>query len=101
MHLVPDRATHLTATGEGMSPDKTQWGEQFQGNLTPPKLSKTDEHFSSLGLEFVETREGIVLTELNDLFERVSEQRLPQFPQTLASAATLHNHHTRSLCLVP
>lgn len=58
-----------------MSPDKTQWGEQFLGKLTPPKLSKSDEHFNSLGLEFVETREGIVLTELNDLFERVRGPR--------------------------
>ena len=73
---LPTHLHHLhtllsLAPGEGMSPDKTQWGEQFLGNLQPPPLSKTDDQFRALGLEFVETREGIVLPELNDLFERV------------------------------
>lgn len=65
----------VVRASEGMSPDKTQWGEQFQGNLMPPSLSKTDEHFRTLGLEFVEMREGIVIPELNDLFERVGFPR--------------------------
>lgn len=58
--------------GEGMSPDKTQWGDQFLGHLSPPMLSKTDEHFRQQGIEFVESRDGIIVSELNSLFEKVS-----------------------------
>jgi hypothetical protein len=43
-----------------------------RSTLLPPPLSLTDEHFRQLGLEFVETRRGIIVTELNDLFVRVS-----------------------------
>ncbi len=69
-----------------MAPDKTQWGEQFQGHLTPPSLSKSDEHFRSLGLEFVDTKDGIVLPELNDLFERVGGSYGPVAPQAWGPA---------------
>ncbi len=44
-------------------------------HLLPPKLSKTDAHFHDMGVEFVETVEGISLAELNDLFERVGRRR--------------------------
>ncbi len=55
-----------------MSPEKTGWGEQFEGNLIPPRISKGDDDFLEGGLEFVEGKEGIIIGELNDLFERVS-----------------------------
>ncbi len=56
-----------------MSPDKTQFADKLaDGNLRPPPISKPDAQFvEDMGLEFVYTREGIVLTELNDLFEKV------------------------------
>lgn len=54
-----------------MSPDKTQFGDRLEGHMIPPPISKTDQEFEDMGLEFVTTREGIVLTELNDLFEKV------------------------------
>jgi hypothetical protein len=40
----------------------------------PPAISKTDPEFLALGLEFVYTRDGIKVTELNELFEKVSAQ---------------------------
>lgn len=46
-----------------------------RSTLLPPPLSLTDEHFRQLGLEFVETRRGIVVTELNELFVRVGFPR--------------------------
>lgn len=70
--LITSTTMLTTTTGEGMSPDKTQWGEQFEGTLQPPTLSRLDEEFQKQGLEFVEVKEGISLVELNDLFERVS-----------------------------
>ncbi|KAL6752525.1 acyl-CoA N-acyltransferase [Haematococcus lacustris] len=55
-----------------MSPDKTQWGDQFEGHLVPPPISKDDTYFKDVvGVEFVDNKEGIVLKELNDLFEKV------------------------------
>jgi len=65
----------VVRASEGMSPDKTQWGEKFVGNLMPPKLTKTDEHFHQQGIEFVEARQGIVVSELNSLFEKVGFPR--------------------------
>lgn len=60
-----------------MSPDKTNWGDQFEGQPTPPKISKPDDFFTKQGLEFVTVKEGISLVELNDLFEKVSAQWMP------------------------
>jgi hypothetical protein len=37
----------------------------------PPTISKPDEEFLAMGLEFVESREDIKVTELNELFEKV------------------------------
>lgn len=39
----------------------------------PPIISKPDAEFLALGLEFVETRDGIKITELNELFEKVRQ----------------------------
>lgn len=40
--------------------------------LRPPPISKPDTEFEAkLGVQFVEGREGIVVTELNELFEKV------------------------------
>ncbi len=42
--------------------------------LRPPPISRPDLEFETkLGVEFVEGREGIVITELNDLFEKVRQ----------------------------
>ena len=55
-----------------MSSDKQHWGGKFEGvAIAPPPLTKPDESFHSMGLEFVDTKDGVVLTELNDLFEKV------------------------------
>ncbi|KAG1666430.1 hypothetical protein FOA52_015100 [Chlamydomonas sp. UWO 241] len=64
----------VVRASEGMSPDKSQWGSQF-ASLSPPLLSKTDEHFRQQGVEFVDTRSGIVVSELNALFEKVGFPR--------------------------
>mmetsp|Transcript_24413 Transcript_24413/g.53326 ORF Transcript_24413/g.53326 Transcript_24413/m.53326 type:complete len:257 (+) Transcript_24413:48-818(+) len=76
-------------SGDGLSPDKTQWAEQIEGNLVPPRISKADDTFAKSGLEFVEGREGLVLTELNDLFEKVGFPR--RDPEKLKIA--LENTH--------
>lgn len=63
----------MLAAAEGISSDKALFGlTQFGDNLPPPPLiSKPDEEFLAMGLEFVETREDIKVTELNELFEKV------------------------------
>lgn len=44
--------------------------------LRPPPISRPDSEFETkLGVQFVEGREGIVITELNDLFEKVPPGR--------------------------
>jgi hypothetical protein len=55
-----------------MSPDKTQFGDRLDGFMQPPPISKSDEEFAAEGLEFVTTPEGLAITELNDLFEKVT-----------------------------
>jgi len=58
-------------TGEGMNADKHQISARMEGLVIPsPRLTKPDSAFHAMGLEFVNTKEGIVLTELNDLFEK-------------------------------
>jgi hypothetical protein len=57
--------------------DKALLNDRLTGSNTltappPPIISKPDAEFLSLGLEFVETREGIKITELNELFEKVT-----------------------------
>eukprot|EP00879_Flechtneria_rotunda_P032690 GHRR01035948.1.p1 GENE.GHRR01035948.1~~GHRR01035948.1.p1 ORF type:complete len:215 (+),score=49.19 GHRR01035948.1:128-772(+) len=39
--------------------------------LMPPQISRSDADFLAMGLEFVETQEGLKITELNELFEKV------------------------------
>jgi hypothetical protein len=58
-------------TGEGMSPDKVTFGDRLEGWMVPPRLSRADAEFAAEGLEFVATRAGISIPELNDLFEKV------------------------------
>jgi hypothetical protein len=64
-------------TGDGVCTDKALLTDRLTGSSTltvppPPIISKPDAEFLALGLEFVETREGIKITELNELFEKVS-----------------------------
>lgn len=56
-----------------MCNEKTAWPSSSgaAAGLRPPKISKADSEFASLGLEFVETSEGIAVSELNDLFSKV------------------------------
>lgn len=50
----------------------------------PPVISKPDEYFDSLGLEFVSGNAELSISDLNDLFSRVSTSGDP------ISAATCH-----------
>jgi hypothetical protein len=63
----------LLPVAEGISSDKALFGiTQFGDSLPPPPMiSKPDEEFLAMGLEFVESREDIKVTELNELFEKV------------------------------
>jgi hypothetical protein len=54
-----------------MSPDKTQFGDRFEGHMLPPRISKTDEDFAAQNLEFVYSQEGLSISELNEVFEKV------------------------------
>lgn len=55
-----------------MSPSKWALTDKLDAALPPvPIISQTDAHFEQLGLEFVRTRDGIKVTELNELFEKV------------------------------
>ncbi|GLC68926.1 hypothetical protein PLESTF_000759700 [Pleodorina starrii] len=66
--------------GDGISPDKTTYGSRLEeatgGVLRPPPISRPDSEFETkLGVQFVEGREGILITELNELFEKVGFPR--------------------------
>ncbi|GLI60730.1 hypothetical protein VaNZ11_002956 [Volvox africanus] len=66
--------------GDGISPDKTTYGSRLEeatgGVLRPPPISRPDIDFETkLGVQFVEGREGILITELNELFEKVGFPR--------------------------
>ncbi|GIL80938.1 hypothetical protein Vretifemale_10081 [Volvox reticuliferus] len=66
--------------GDGISPDKTTYGSRLEeatgGVLRPPTISRPDTEFETkLGVQFVEGREGILITELNELFEKVGFPR--------------------------
>lgn len=67
-----------THTADGLSSGKVAWADRFPGGRLPvPPISKSDEEFLRLqGVEFLTTREGIKVTELNELFDKVSRPRL-------------------------
>jgi hypothetical protein len=56
---------------EGISLEAALWSTKLNGMLQPPKISKQDDDFLSMGVEFVESSDGIVISQLNDLFEKV------------------------------
>jgi GNAT superfamily N-acetyltransferase len=66
-----DPCRHAAAAEEGISLETALWSTKLQGMLQPPKISKQDEEFFKIGVEFVEASDGIVVSELNDLFEKV------------------------------
>ena len=64
--MLPPAAT------EGISPDKSTWWKRLETqNVTSPPLSKPDQAWMDEGLEFVYSREGVSISELNDLFQKV------------------------------
>ena len=59
-----------------MSPGKLEWADAaFPDGLPLPPLTKSDDDFAALGVEFVEDADSIDLSELNDLFGRVGFPR--------------------------
>lgn len=79
-----------------MSPDKTQFGDRLEGYMIPPKISKPNDAFAAMGLEFVTSHEGIVLSELNDLFEKVGFPRRDPDKLKIALDNTYHMIWIRS-----
>ncbi|KAK9868249.1 hypothetical protein WJX84_010032 [Apatococcus fuscideae] len=62
----------VRAATEGISPDKSTWWKKLESrDLSIPQLSKADQAWMDEGLEFVYTREGVSISELNDLFQKV------------------------------
>lgn len=59
---------------DGISPGKVCWvtDRASSESLPMPDISKGDEEFQKLGVEFLTSREGIDMSELNELFEKVS-----------------------------
>lgn len=55
------------AAMEGISSGKAAWSVPLQA----PPISKPDQAFRDLGVEFVQGSEAVDLAELNDLFEKV------------------------------
>ena len=55
-----------------MSTDVAQWGPQLsQAGVPEPPITKDEAYFAEMGLEFLDTREGLSLPELQDLFLKV------------------------------
>lgn len=61
--------------GDGVCTDKAEFTNRLITSAVPepPQISKSDAEFMALGVEFVEVREGVKLTELNELFEKVTK----------------------------
>lgn len=62
-------------TGDGVCTDKSEFTRRFITTAVPepPEISKSDAEFLAMGLEFIDVREGIKITELNELFEKVTQ----------------------------
>lgn len=71
---------------EGMSTEKHSFVSDF--HPPPPQITKSDEAFQEEGIEFVWGIEGIVLDELNDLFQKVGFPRRDLAKLGLALANT-------------
>eukprot|EP00878_Enallax_costatus_P011205 GHUV01011701.1.p2 GENE.GHUV01011701.1~~GHUV01011701.1.p2 ORF type:complete len:179 (+),score=10.64 GHUV01011701.1:343-879(+) len=69
-------ATKLQA-GDGVCTDKADFTSRLITSEVPepPQISKPDATFMAMGLEFVEEHDGIKITELNELFEKVGFPR--------------------------
>jgi hypothetical protein len=56
-----------------MAPSKISWGARLRP--PPPPISKSDHEFLQMGLEFMSSRDGIRVSELNELFDKVRGQQ--------------------------
>ncbi|GBF91909.1 acetyltransferase [Raphidocelis subcapitata] len=84
------RAAGVARAGEGMSPGKLDWASsRFPGGLPLPPISRSDEEFLKLGVEFLDAREGIKAAELNELFEKVG---FPRRDPDLLEVALANTH---------
>lgn len=73
--LLCRSSCRICPAGEGMSPEKYDWADQGDDQPAPPNISRSDTEFAtSIGVEFVETTEGVNISELNELFEKVCIQ---------------------------
>lgn len=72
-----------------MNKTVASWSAKLPADIPPPKVTKTDAAFTKEGLEFVWGQEGLSLTDLNDLFEKVGFPR--RDPQKLTLALS-HTH---------
>lgn len=94
LHVSQDAASTGTDYGfvllpaEGICSDKPSWTVAASAvTLKPPSISKPDEAFNDMGLEFVETVEGIAVPELNDLFAKVCTWQRTYVPLTSGLAS--------------
>jgi hypothetical protein len=72
INTPPRRNQPPPAAADGMSPGKLDWATgRFPSGLPVPPIGRSDADFESLGVEFLDVREGIKVTELNELFEKV------------------------------
>lgn len=78
---------------DGISSAKAGLWQSMQQSPTP-KVSKSDEEFERMGVEFVWGYEGLSIDELNDLFSRVSMQVM-HIPVRTAVKGFLH------VCFMP
>lgn len=86
------RAMLVHAAADGISGGKVTWVERLPGGAAPPPtISKSDDDFKALGVEFVYGAEGIDLSQLNELFEKVS---FPRREPALLQVALDNTHST-------
>ena len=71
MHNKMVHAVAAALAADGMSSAKAALGQVLRGSSSP-KISKSDEAFEKMGVEFVWGYHDLNLDELNDLFSRVS-----------------------------
>jgi ribosomal protein S18 acetylase RimI-like enzyme len=88
-------SSSISAASDGLSPATAAFfAAHEQSSPPPPAITKSDAEFAAMGVEFVDTREGVRVQELNDLFERVGFPR--RDPERLALAL----EHTAALVWV-
>lgn len=85
---------------DGISSAKAALGQALQGNPSP-RISKSDEDFEKMGVEFVWGYSDLNLDDLNDLFSRVRPSMIchPLLAFTLLALPLMNTRQMSSVVL--